>query len=144
MTNSPFAKPSDYAGSSYFKPKEYMNALALLVEPKSAAHDVPNEYRGKVSYRTEVVADITIFENQKQLEDGEPDNILKNCKIVHGMLSSTVEKIIGGAMVATVAEIDTKNGSGYVFRDVEDDVEGQVGAYFTALQAAADDAPSFD
>lgn len=141
---SPFAKPSDYAGASYFKPKEYMTSLALLIEPKSVEHDVPNEYRGKVTNRDEVVCDISVFEDQKQLEDGTPGNILKSCKVVHGMLTSTVSKIIGGAMVATVSEIATKNGSGYVFRDVDADTESKVADYFTARSAAADAAPSFD
>ena len=47
-----FAKPSDFRGSGYFKPKDYMGtALALLIEPKRIDRNVPNTYKGKTRDR---------------------------------------------------------------------------------------------
>lgn len=144
MTTTPFAKPSDYAGASFFKPLNHMTALALLVEPKSIARDQPNTYKGKTTNRDEVIADISIFDNQADLDSNTPSSILKSTKVVHGMLTSTLEKILGGAMVAIVQEIPTQNGSGYVFRDVDPATEGKVGTYYANRAEAAASAPSFD
>jgi hypothetical protein len=139
-----FAKPSDYAGSSYFKPKEHMNDLALLVEPKTIDRDVPSTYNNQTRVRDEVISDVTVFANQAALENGEPTTIIKSTKVTHGMLTSTLEKILGGAMVATVTKIQTQAGSGFVFRDVDAAIEQQVGAYFTSRSEATAAAPGFD
>lgn len=139
-----FAKPSDYAGASFFKPKEHQTDLALLVEPKTIERNVPSEYNGQVRNRDEVICDISVFENQADLENGRPSKILKSTKVVHGMLTSTVEKILGGAMVATVTMVQTKAGSGYVFRDVDGETEAKVGAYYTSRSEAVAAAPSFE
>lgn len=145
MSNpNPFAKPSDYAGASFFKPAEHMTDLALLIEPKTIERNVPSTYQGTTRNRDEVIADITVFSNQSDLDGGTPAKVMKSAKITHGMLTSTAEKILGGAMVATVTKIPTKGGSGYVFRDVDAETEGKVGAYYTARSEAAANAPSFD
>lgn len=143
-----FAKPSDYRGGSFFKPKEHFTTLALLIEPKDIEKGVPNEYRGKTTLRDEVLADITVFRNQGEIDRGEPSEVMKSAKVVHGMLTSTLEKILGGAMVATVTEIETQNGSGYVFRDVDSETEAAVGAYYdkreAAIEEALNDVPDFE
>jgi hypothetical protein len=144
MTDSPFAKPSDYAGASYFDPKKHMTALALLIEPKTIEKNVPSTYANQTRVRDEVIADITVFENQAALDSGQPTTILKSTKIVHSMLTSTVEKILGGAMVGVVTKIPTQNGSGYVFRDVDSATEAAVGTYYSARSAAIAAAPSFE
>lgn len=141
---SPFKKPSDYAGNSFFKPAEHMTDLAVLLEPKTIEKNVPSTYQGTTRVRDEVIADITVFANQSALDNGTPTKIMKSCKVVHGMLTSTLEKILGGAMVATVTKTQTQNGSGYVFRDVDDATEGKVGAYYTARSEAVAAAPSFE
>lgn len=140
---SPFKKPSDLVGSSYFKPAEYESALALLVEPTDIAKDVPNEYRGKVTNRDEVTADITVFFKNESLEKGEPDEIIKQTRVTHTMLAATLGKMIGSPLVGIVRMIPTKNGSGYAFRDVEGDAEEHVIAYYEKREAAADNAPDF-
>lgn len=143
-----FAKPSDYAGASYFKPGDHQTALALLVEPKTIERGVPNTYAGQTKPRDEVIADISVFENQSALDSKTPTTVLKSTKVVHGMLTSTLEKILGGAMVATVTKIATKNGSGFVFRDVTSDIEAKVGEFYQGREAAVEEAlasaPSFD
>ena len=139
-----FAKPSDYAGASFFKPADHMSDLALLIEPKSVDRDVSSEYQGNVRLRDEVVCDISVFANQSALENGEPTTIIKSTKVVHGMLTSTVSKIIGGAMVATLNMAQTQKGSGFVFRDADVETEEAVGVYFTARSEATEAAPTFE
>lgn len=139
-----FAKPSDYAGASYFKPAEHMNDLALLIEPKTIDKDVASTYQNQTRVRDEVIADVTVFSNQSALESGEPTKVIKSTKVTHGMLTSTLAKILGGAMVATVTKTQTQAGSGYVFRDVDAAVEAQVGSYYTARSEAVAAAPSFE
>lgn len=139
-----FAKPSDYAGASFFKPKEHQTALALLIEPKTIERGVPSTYNNQTRVRDEVIADISVFDNQHDLQTATPSKILKSTKITHGMLTSTVEKILGGAMVATVTTTATQAGNGYVFRDVDPATEAAVASYYTARSEAAASAPSFD
>lgn len=135
-----FKKPSDFGGGSYFKPKEHGNDLALLVEPRSINKDVPNTYQGRTTMRDEAVCDITVFGTSEALDKGTPTLVMSGVKVVHGMLSSTCERTIGEAFVARVDRIQTQNGSGYVWRDVDPEVESKVGAYYEARNTE----PSFD
>ena len=141
-------KTSDFVGGAYFKPAENMNALALLIEPKSITRDVPNTYNGKSSVRDEVLCDISIFANTDALRNGEPSEVIMAAKVVHGMLTDTLSKIMGEATIATIAKIPTQKGAGYVFRDASPEATAAVTAYYdkrnAALEAAMADAPSFD
>lgn len=140
-----FGKVSDHVGSGYFKPLEHMTDLALLIEPKSIARGVQSTYNNQVRVRDEVVADVSVFANQADLNSQKPSNVLKSVKVTHGMLTSTLEHFMGGAIVVTVTKTTTQNGSGYVFRDVQDDaLLGTVKAYFDARSEAAAAAPSFE
>ncbi|GGK13335.1 hypothetical protein GCM10010124_02380 [Pilimelia terevasa] len=127
---SSFAKPSDHAGGTYFKPADHMHDVALLIEPKRIDRDVPNNYNGQSRVRDEVTATISVFGTSEALEQRTPTAVMTDVRVVHGMLTSTLERILGEAMVAIVRKIPTKSGAGYVFRDVEPAVEAQVGAYF--------------
>lgn len=145
-----FAKPSDVSGGTFFKPAEHMNDLALLIEPTAIVKGVENTYQGRTTLRDEVTADITVFGTSEALEKGEPSAVMKGARVVHAMLTSTLERVMGGAMVAVVRKIPTRSGSGFAFRDVEWETEAVVGAYFEQREAAVDQArvsgamPSFD
>lgn len=148
MTQTPFAKASDLAGGSFFKPADHMTDLALLVEPKRIDKDVESTYNNVTRKRDEVVADVTVFKTQESLDRGEPTEVLKSVKIAHGMLTGSLEKVMGGAMLGVIRKVPTRNGSGYAFRDVEADAEAKVATYYanreSALAEAMDDAPEFD
>lgn len=145
-----FAKPSDVSGGTFFKPAEHMNDLALLIEPTAIVKGVENTYQGRTTLRDEVSADITVFATSEALEKGEPSVVMKGARVVHAMLTSTLERVMGGAMVAVVRKIPTRSGSGFAFRDVEWETEAAVGAYFEQREATVDQArasgamPSFD
>lgn len=148
MTNSPFAKPSDLAGGSYFKPADHANDVALLVEPKSIERDVPNTYQGTTRNRDEVLSDVTVFATEDALNNKQPTDVLKSVKIVHGMLTGSLAKILGSATVAVVRKVPTQKGAGWAFRDVAPEQEALVADYFTEREAAIAEAmesvPPFD
>lgn len=148
MTTSPFAKASDLGGGAFFKPADHMTDLALLIEPKRIDRNVESTYQGTSRLRDEVTADITVFKTQESLDKGEPTEVLKSVKVVHGMLTGSLEKVIDGAMLGIIRKIPTKGGSGYAFRDPEADAEAKVANYYTQREAAAAEAvaeaPSFD
>lgn len=143
-----FAKPSEFGGGAFFKPADHMNDLAILIEPKRIDKGVQSTYNNQTRLRDEVTADITIFGTEESLAKGEPTRVIKSGKVVHGMLTSTLERIIDGAMVAIVRKIPTQAGQGYVFRDVDPAVEAKVGDYYTKRNAEVEanlaDVPDFD
>ena len=144
-----FARPSQFAGGSYFKPLEHMLDVALLIEPTSVDREVPNTYKGETKNRDEVTSDITVFKTAEALEKGEPSEVIKGCRVVHGMLTSTLDKAIGQPVPARLEKISTRTGgSGYVFRDLSADIEQKLAAYYqsreAAIDAAMDDVPDFD
>lgn len=143
----PFAKPSEFNGGTFFKPAEHMNDLAIMVEPKRIDKNKEHTYQGRTSVRDEVVADVTIFPTEESLDKGEP-TVIKNAIFTHGMLTGTLERVIGGVMVGIVRKIPTKAGSGYAFRDVDASTEAKVGNYYVnreaAIKAALNDVPDFD
>lgn len=146
--SDPFAKPSDFKGASYFSAKDYLTALALLVEPKKVEHNVPSSYKGNVRERDEAVCDISVFSDQAALEKREPSEVHKGIRVTNSMLVSTCEKVIGSPMPARLEMIDTKAGSGYVFRDLDDEALTALREFYTKREAdineALSDAPSFD
>lgn len=143
-----FAKPSEFAGGTFFKPAEHMNDLALMIEPKSIAKDRTHTYQGRSSVRDEVTADVTIFATEESLDKGTP-TVIKNAVFTHGMLTSTLERVgMGGVTVAVIRKVPTKAGSGYAFRDVDSATEGKVGNYYVnrekVITEALADVPDFD
>ena len=146
---SPFAKLSDLTGGTIFKAANHMNDQALMIEPKHINRGVPNTYNGKTTLRDEVTADITVFATSEALDKAEPTTVIKNAKVVHTMLTSTLEAFMGGVAVAVVRTVATKSGQGYAFRPVEAGVEAAVAAYYERRAAtmpalpAADGVPSF-
>lgn len=138
-------KVSDFVASGFFKPKEHMNDLALLVEPTSILRNQPNTYQGKTTTRDEVISTISVFANQGDIEAGKPSEVLRNHKVVHGMLTSTLEQVLGGAIISTIEKINTQAGAGFVFRDVKDAaIFAKVEGYYDNREAAVASAPSFD
>lgn len=136
--SSPFTKVSSLAGGSVFKPGDHMNDLALLLEPAEDGlrKDVENTYQGKTTVRDEVVTTVTVFKTQESLDKGEPDEILDGVRVVHGMLTDALKKVLGGVTVGVVRKVPTKAGSGYAFRDPEGDAVSKVAAYYEAREKA--------
>lgn len=143
-----FGKASDYAGGSFFKPGDAMSDIALLIEPHKIDKNVSSTYQGTTRLRDEVTCDITVFATTESVGLKQPTAIHKGIKVVHGMLTSTLERNMGKPFLGVVRKIPTKGGSGYVFRDVEDNAHvGLVSEYYVEREAEVKanlaDAPSF-
>lgn len=142
------AKASDHAPSGFFKPKEYLTSLGLLVEPKSIQRDVPNTYKNKTTHRNEIKADISVFDNQAAIDERKPTKVLHNVTIGHGMLVRNLEGVIGDALVAKLDMVETRAGEGYAFRDPDDATYAAIEEFYEKREAdvktALNDAPSFD
>lgn len=153
-----FVKASAVSGGGTFlKPANHMNDVAILFEPKSIRKNVKSVYKGKERLRDEVKADVTFFRTLADLEDGKATSVEKGMVIAYAMVCSTLEAVLpgtpaggadGGQIVGVLREIDTKNGSGYVIRDVDEETFDLVVAYYekreAGIEAAVADAPSFD
>lgn len=144
-----FAKPSDFQGGAFFKPGDHMSDLALLFEPKKIDKDVRSSYQGAERIRDEVTADVTVFGTQESIDNQTPTAIMQGVRVTHGMVTGTLERNIGSAMVAVVRRVPTAKGSGFALRDVENPANiEKIGGYYTAREAAiaeaAASAPSFD
>ncbi|GAB3830283.1 hypothetical protein [Kribbella italica] len=147
MTN-PFATQKNTNGA-FFKPAEHAADLALMIEPKRVLENQRNEFQGDVTYRDEIVCDITIFRNSQNLDEGAPFDVLRDAKITHSALAGEAREHIGTGvpMLVTVKKATGKNY--YVFDfNVPGDRVAAVGAYYikreAATEAATADAPGFD
>lgn len=145
MTN-PFAKPVG-GGGNFFKAADHVADVALVIEPKSVARDVKNEYEGRVSYRDEVTADISIFRNSEDVDKRQPSVVLKGAKITNKALTGEAEQHIGGAPLLVVVR-KVKNYYVFTAEGVTPEAEAAAIDWFTnrekAVQAAIADAPGFD
>ncbi len=148
MTN-PFATQKN-TGGAFFKPAEHAADLALMIEPKRVMPDQKNEYNGEVTYRDEVVADITIFRNSQNVESQTPFEVIRDGRISHSALVSEAREHIGPDSAPMLIKVGKRAGKNYYeFKfDVPDDVVSAVAGYYTkresALAEATADAPSFD
>lgn len=119
MTFEGFGKASDFAGGAFFKPADHMADIALLIEPTKIDRGVSSTYQGTTRQRDEVTCTVTSFATVESIDNGEPTATLKDVKVVHGMLTSTLERNMNKPFLGIIRKIPTKGGSGYVFRDVE-------------------------
>jgi len=140
--------PSDLAASSYFKPSEYADATALLIEPTVLNEDVRNEFNDQVTYRDEVVARVTVFATPAELAGKRPTVILESTTLTHGAIVSTARRAIGGGFAARIEPYKTKYGNvGQRFGDLDDSVKRLIAEYYeqrkAEIDAAAAEAPPF-
>lgn len=136
-------------GGKFFKPAEHINDVAIVVEAKSVWHNATNSYKGNPQPRDEVTADITIFASQEALERGEPSDVIKDGKIVHGALVNSVKENLPMEYHVIVRKESFSSGnSGYVFREVDANTGKKVTAFLdkrdAELKAALESVPSFD
>ena len=143
--SSPLSKPSEFTGGAWFKPAEHTADVAILFEPKRVDRDQPSQY----GVRDVAVGDITVFATEESLDKGEPTEVLKGGKVDKGLIISSLEKVLGGAMGGIVRKITLNNGNtGWVLRDLDAKTEGKVVAYLEKrdkeIQDNLDSAPDFE
>jgi hypothetical protein len=142
-----FAKPSEApGGGNFFKPADLSTSLAVVFEPKSVVPEVTHTYQGKVTgVHDDVVADITVFDNQAMLDGTTSPITMKQVTVDKKGVANALKHFIGGAVLGRLTKDTTKNGNTvWVLVDVDPQTTEKVGAYFTARAEAAAAAPSFD
>lgn len=141
-----FVNPSEVSTSAaFFKPAELAKALVILFEPTKVLHDQVRTFKGAVTGTgTNVIADITVFENTGQLDAGTPV-VMDGVSIEKNGVVRTLEKVIGQPMVGRLTKRTTNAGNTeWVISDADPADVAKVAAYYEQRQAALASAPSFD
>lgn len=137
-------------GGVFFKPKDYVEATALLIEPSAFQSQVP----GRFGPKDQITADVTVFKDAAALSSGTPSEVLKGARIsssADGALTRDLKDRLGKAVIVYLDKVPSKQPGGndaWVWRNVDGATKAAVVAYGqareAALQAAMADAPSFD
>lgn len=140
-------------GAPYFEPKNHTNDLALIIEPKSIRHDVPNQNGA----RDEVLAQVTVFRSQSQLDKGEPHEV-KLYTITPKVVVRDLAAVLADAkknndpapaVIVTIGIWKPPNSTNkiWVLKSPNDDDYEKAADYYekreAATQAALDDVPDF-
>ncbi|WP_438470811.1 hypothetical protein [Streptomyces asiaticus] len=134
-------------GGGWFKPKDNVNAVAILLEVHSFERQRPTPNGPKDS----ILADVTVFQDAAALAAGTPQ-VTKGQRIEQTILARDLETIVGGATIVTLAQVPpTKPGANpaWVWRPVTDAaVRNAVVEYANKREAQAEAAlaaaPDFD
>ncbi|MEU0674451.1 hypothetical protein ABZ330_16425 [Streptomyces sp. NPDC006172] len=134
-------------GGGWFKPKDNVNAVAILLEVHSFERQRPTPNGPKDS----ILADVTIFQDAASLQAGTPQ-VTKGQRIEQTILARDLETIVGGATIVTLAQVPPKKPGAHpawVWRPITDAaVRNAVVDYATKREAQAEaalaDAPDFD
>lgn len=134
-------------GGGWFKPKDNLEAPAILVEVHSFERQRPTANGPKDS----ALADVTIFKDVAALQAGTPE-VTKGQRIEQTILARDLETIVGGATIVRLEQVPPKKPGAHpawVWRAVTDaQVRNAVIAYAEkrekAAEAAVADAPDFD
>jgi len=138
-------------GGTYFKPAEYADVKAIMIEPKMFLEDRPNRLKGPDATRDEMTADLTIFRNQESIDGNVEPEVLSDMLITNPGLTSDFKK--PKDRVQTVYRLILKPPSqpGYkpffCWTTVSDDVAHGVIEYAekreAEIKAALEDLPDF-
>ena len=133
-------------GVPYFDPKKYVDAVALIVEPRSIRRNVPNEN----GPRDEVTAQITVFRTEPQLRRGEVAEvntfIITPKRLVRDLDELMAEERAKGnlfpAVIVKLGQWPIPNTSRkvWVFKQVEDDMYDLAAEYYQEREARTADA----
>ena len=135
-------KRNGFTSGGFFTAKNYLQAKALLIEPKKAYQGAG--YKG-IGTRLYVQADVTVFADEESLTSGTPTEILLGVSI-NGVLADELEDKIGDAYPMTLASKENKKGDKplTVPQDVDLAVGEAIEVYYNAREAKADaEVPDF-
>ncbi|MFF8845483.1 hypothetical protein ACF08N_22615 [Streptomyces sp. NPDC015127] len=134
-------------GGGWFKPKDNVNAVAILLEVHSFERQRPTPNGPKDS----VLADVTVFQDAASLAAGTPQ-VTKGQRIEQTILARDLETIVGGATIVQLTQVPPKKPGAHpawVWRPITDAaVRTAVVEYANKREAEAEaavaDAPDFD
>ncbi|WP_436739908.1 hypothetical protein [Streptomyces sp. BBFR102] len=134
-------------GGGWFKPKDNVNAVAILIEVHSFDRQRPTPNGPKDS----VLADVTVFQDATSLAAGTPQ-VSKGQRIEQTILARDLETIVGGATIVKLDQVPPKKPGAHpawVWRPLTDAavrkaVIDYAGKRDEEAEAAVADAPDFD
>lgn len=134
-------------GGGWFKPKDNIDATAILIEVHSYDRQRPTPNGPKDS----VLADVTVFQDVASLKAGTPQ-VAKGQRIEQTILARDLETIVGGATIVSLAQVPPKKPGAHpawVWRPVNDAavrtaVVEYAGKRDQEVEAAMDAVPDFD
>ncbi|WJN62577.1 hypothetical protein [Streptomyces phage phiScoe1] len=134
-------------GGGWFKPKDNINAVAILIEVHQFERQRPTPNGPKDS----VLADVTVFPDAGSLQAGTPQ-VAKGQRIEQTILARDLETIVGGATIVRLEQVPPKKPGAHpawVWRPVTDAaVRNGVVAYADKREKEAEAAlaavPDFD
>lgn len=140
-------------GSSFFKPKDFEGAVALLIEPLSVQRDVTfTPYQAKpgvTDQRDEVTADVTVFASAADLKAGKGVE-QKGMTVTHKAITSRLSRVVGDQVVGVMGkkQFEGSAAPAWVIDEVDDSTFEAVASYYEkreeAVKAALADVPDFD
>lgn len=125
------------SGGAYFKPSDWADQAAILIEPVSFRPNQPNPFEpGKT--RDELVADMTVFSS-----DGK-HKVLERQTVTNGGLTKDLP--VGGKYLQKLGKYATKKGNpAWIWEDATDAKAIKAAEkYVTERDADLDDAPDLD
>lgn len=134
-------------GGGWFKPKDNVDSVAILIEVHSFDRQRPTPNGPKDS----VLADVTVFKDAASLAAGTPE-VAKGQRIEQTILARDLETIVGGATIVKLDQVPPKKPGAHpawVWRPLADAgvrkaVIDYAGKRDEAAEAAVADAPDFD
>ncbi|AXQ62359.1 hypothetical protein SEA_TINABELCHER_34 [Streptomyces phage TinaBelcher] len=134
-------------GGGWFKPKDNINAVAILLEVHQFERQRPTPNGPKDS----VLADVTIFQDAASLQAGTPQ-VTKGQRIEQTILARDLETIVGGATIVRLEQVPPKKPGAHpawVWRPITDAavrnaVIGYAEKREKEAEAALADVPDFD
>jgi len=133
-------------GGAFFKPANYVDAVAILIEVRRFQSQRPGNFGPKDT----IYADLSIFKDEAALDAGTPE-FVSNGIVEATVLVRDLEVMVGKATIAKLAQAKSAtpgNKPAWVWREVESAVQEKVVAYATArdeaVAAAIADAPDFE
>lgn len=143
-------------GAPFFDPKNYVNDLALIIEPKSVRRNITRA--GSDGPRDEMLAQVTVFRSRSQLDKGEPHEVKLYTITAKKMVRDLDEvlenaKKAGDTAPAVISAIglwrpaDNPKIKVWVLKTPDEDDYEAAAAYYekreAATQAALDSVPDF-
>lgn len=139
-------KETSTGGGGFFKPETHKDAVALLIEVKRFAHQVPGQYGPKDT----AYVDISVFTTEADIDAGVVAFEAKGHAIQQSILARDLEALQGFATIVKLDTVPSKTPGGkpaWVWRQPEDGVKKKVAEFATKreaeLKAAMESAPSF-
>ncbi|PSL04152.1 hypothetical protein CLV30_106157 [Haloactinopolyspora alba] len=126
-------------GTSYFKPADESEAVAILIEPLSYERQRPTDYGPKDT----AVARMTFFKSEVALETGVPDEVRESVTVQQTALARNLEQYVGKGVIVTLGQGKAKPGMNppWIWVPASPEVQAKVVEYVKGLEEELAGAP---